>query len=440
MSYDVTDQWAGRATVPASESVRSTHRRYTSDGRPIVVSPLEVLFGDDADVVRDPPFRLLLVANLSAPLGTALVSPLLAVLTHHYGVSQATVGLLVTVYIAPSIFVIPVVGVLADRVGRTPLLGLGLLLFGVAGTALAFTSDFRVALGLRALQGVGFAALTPVIVTVLGDLYEGAREATAQGIRFSTSGIVLMTLPPLAGVLVTVAWYLPFYIYLLSVPVAGLIWWGLDEPARDESGATDGQTRALLRQLKQPRITGILVSRAVPNFVFVAFLTYNSFVVVGVTHGSPGEAGLLVGASSLVQALSTTQVGRITARFESRAWPLAAATIVMTGGLAVFALARSFLGLLLGSLCIGAGFGVSLSLYRLVITGFSDRFRGGLVSFGSSFGRVAAMSAPLAIGSAVSAARGPLGFGPAVRWSIAVAALGALVVGLGSLGVATAWE
>lgn len=60
---------------------------------------------------------------------------------------------------------------------------------GGSGLAIAFTTNFRIALGFRALQGVGFAGVTPVIITCLGDLYEGDAEATAQGIRFGISGV-----------------------------------------------------------------------------------------------------------------------------------------------------------------------------------------------------------------------------------------------------------
>jgi MFS family permease len=114
---------------------------------------LDVLFGQNHGVLTDPNFQLILLANLAAPLGTALVSPLLDSLTTPFGVSSTNVGLMVTMSTAPGIFIIPLSGFLTDYYGRKPVLLFGLLLFGSAGTAIAFTTDFRVALGLRALQG-----------------------------------------------------------------------------------------------------------------------------------------------------------------------------------------------------------------------------------------------------------------------------------------------
>nr|WP_282594618.1 MFS transporter [Halomarina salina] len=375
---------------------------------------------------------MLLLVNLSPPLGTSLVSPLLDSLTGQYGVSEATIGLLITAFTAPSIVLIPVAGALSDRYGRKPVLLAGLLLFGVGGTGLAFTTEFRAVLALRLLQGVGFAGLTPVIVTSIGDLYAGGEEATAQGFRFAASGLTLMVFPLLAGALVTVAWNLPFLFYAMPFPVAVLVWRYFEEPsdATERADATDHGVRDLLALVGQPRVAAVLVGRSVPNLLYIAFLTYNSFVVVTAIGGSPGQAGVLVAVTSVAHATAATQAGRITALFDSRYWPLVGATAAMGVGLGVIGWAPSLAVALAGGVCIGLGFGVSLSLYRSVITGYTTTFRGGLVSAGASLGRVTATVTPLAMGAAVAVLSDAMGFVTAVRWTV----VGTAAVG-GALGV-----
>lgn len=385
------------------------------------MNPLATLVGEDSSIIDDRSFKILLLVNLSPPLGTSLVSPLLDSLTSPYAVSEAQVGLIITAFTAPSIVLIPLVGAFSDRIGRKPVMLAGLLLFGVGGTALTLTTDFRAVLALRFVQGIGFAGLTPVIVTSIGDLYEDSEEATAQGIRFATSGLVLMTFPLLAGLLVAVAWNIPFLLYALPFPAAILLWRYFDEPTETNDAEIPGgrqQVRTLLELVRQPRITAVLIGRSVPNFLYIAFLTYNSFIIVRAIEGSPEQAGLLVAVTSIAHAGAATQAGRITALFESRLWPLVGATVSMAIGLVVIGLAPVLPVALLGGLGVGAGFGVSLSLYRSVITGFTTSFRGGLVSTGSSLGRIAATVAPLAMGAAVSVLTGPLGFVTAVRWTV----------------------
>lgn len=403
-----------------------------------MVRSLAVLFGDDADIVTDRDFGLLLLMNLGPPLGTALISPLLDSLTGPYAVSEATIGLMITSFTAPSIVLIPLVGALSDRVGRKPVLLVGLVLFGIGGTALTFTSNFSVVLGLRFLQGIGFAGLTPVIVTSIGDLYSNGEEATAQGIRFASSGLVLMTFPPLAGVLVALAWNVPFLIYLLSFPVVLVVWRYFEEPSDSGSDMSsgNGQLRTLLGLIGHPRIAAVLIGRSVPNFLYIAFLTYNSFIVVRAVEGTPEQAGLLIAVTSIAHAGAATQAGRITALVASRLLPLVSATASMGIGLVVIGLSPTFPVMLVGGIAMGIGFGVSLSLYRSVITGFTSTLRGGLVSVGASFGRVNSTVAPVAMGAAIGVLTGSVGFVTAVRWTVAGAGIAGGIAGVLCLAVA----
>ena len=90
---------------------------------------LNGLIGQHVAIVRDSDFKVLLVANAMGALGTALISPVLNSLNEPFGVSTDEIGLLVTAVTAPAIMLIPVSGLLADRVGRKSVLIVGLLCF-----------------------------------------------------------------------------------------------------------------------------------------------------------------------------------------------------------------------------------------------------------------------------------------------------------------------
>ncbi|MDQ2074510.1 MFS transporter [Haloarcula sp. H-GB4] len=365
---------------------------------------LASLFGRDASVLYNRSFQLLLLTNLTPPLGVALISPLLNTLTGPFAVSGAKIGLLVTAFSAPSIVSIPLVGSLADRYGRKPVLVTGLLVFGVAGAAVGLTTDFHTALVFRFVQGIGFAGLTPVIVTSTGDLFQDSAEATAQGIRFATSGVTMMVFPLVAGALVAIAWQLPFFLYGISIPIALVLLLFLDEPhTRAASKDTTEQPnfRDLIAYL-DTQITALLIARAVPNAFYTAFLTYNSLVIVRVLDGSPGQAGLLVATASLAHTVAATQSGRMTAYFSTRFQPLLGATLGMSVGLLFVGVAPSYPVVVLGSALVGFGFGTTLSLYRSVITSISETLRAGLVSIGSALGRVGSTFTPVLIGGGIS--------------------------------------
>ena len=406
----------------------------------------ETLLGKDAQAVRDRAFQVLLLANLTAPLGPALVSPLLDTLTGVYGVSEAAIGLMISAYTAPGIVVIPVVGVLADRYGRKPLLSAGLLLFGCAGVALTLTTDFRVVLALRVLQGVGGAAIVPVIITSVGDLYAGAAEATAQGLRLSTSGLTQAVFPAIAGVLVAVAWQYPLLLYAIAIPIAVVVLLRLEEPrgARSDGGGDDGDATdagppagsaaALARLAGRRPVLAVLAGRGIPGFCYFGFITYNSIVVVRVLGGTPAEAGLLVTLGSVAYAVAASQAGRITARFESRRTPMIGMFLALGVGLGVVAAAPSVAVSGAGVALLGVGFGTLGSLYRSIVTGIApEALRGGLVSLSESVGRITITAAPVVMGVLVAWLTPDVGLAAAVRLTLVAVGVVGAVAGVGSV-------
>lgn len=417
--------------------------------------PLQRLFGAEATVARDRAFQVLLLGSVISPIGSSVVSPVLEALAGPYGVSIAQVGLLMSAFTAPSIVAIPLVGALSDRIGRRPVLVAGLVVFGLAGGAAALTTDFRVVVGLRLVQGLGYTGIGPVLITSVGDLYAGEREATAQGLRFATVGLSLAAFPVLAGFLVGLNPRLPFALFVLALPVAVVVLLTLEEPT--ESGPPDGGAdgagidprddtttgsgndggATLTDRLRDPFVLGTLVGRAVPSFLWFAFLTYASVLTGRVLGAPPSVAGLTVGLASLGSAVGGTQVGRLTGAFESRRLPLAGTMLVAGVGLALFGLAPSVAVAMVGAALVGIGFGTVLTIYRSTVTGLAGaRARGGLVSAGESVGRVGSTAAPVILGVVVAAATPALGFEQGLRYTLVGTAAVGTAVGLALAAVA----
>jgi MFS family permease len=408
------------------------------------VLSLQSLFGDDAAILRERDFRLLLLANVLPVLGSSLLSPVLNSLIEPFGTSPADVGLMISVFTAPGIVIIPVTGVLADRYGRKPVLVTALVVFGSAGSAIAVATEFRVALGLRLLQGVGFAGISPIIITSIGDLYAGAKEATGQGLRFTVSGLSATVFPPISGALVVIAWQYPFLLYAMALPVAAAVYLWFDEPAPPDvtdatgtAGGTDGAdttrtaganpyVRTLFRLVRRPRVLSMVLARGLPNVVWIGFVTYNSLITVRLMDGTPGQAGLLVAVGSLVFAIAGSQAGRITALFGSRLYPLVGANVCIGLGFVVVLLAPGIAVATGGIAVAGIGFGLTLSLYRSIITGLApDDLRAGLVSIAEAVGRLTNTLTPIAMGGVIAVATPRVGFAPALR----LAGVGVAVVG-----------
>lgn len=98
-------------------------------------------------------------------------------------------------------------GIAADRVGRRTVIVAGLVVFGGAGVASAFATDPTTLIALRAVAGVGAAAVFPVTLSALVDAYPEERRgvAVAAWSAVSAAGAVAGTL--VAGALLEVFWW-----------------------------------------------------------------------------------------------------------------------------------------------------------------------------------------------------------------------------------------
>lgn len=400
---------------------------------------LRWLVGDNAELLRDRQFQLLLLANLMPPLGSALLSPVLDSLIDPFGASGATIGLMMSAFTAPAVVMIPIVGVIADRFGRRPVIIFGLLIFGGAGTAIALTTNYTLVLILRLLQGVGFASLTPILVTSIGDIYSGVKEATAQGLRFTSSGLAQMVFPLIAGVLVGIAWQYPFLMYAMAFPIALVIYRWFEEPVdSNEAESNDRDVRAQLAAVKrlvgQRRAFAMLLARGTPNMVWIGFLTYNSIVVADLLDGSPAQAGILAALGSLSYAVAASQAGRLMATSSRRLYPLLGLNVALGGGIIVIFFAPSLWVAYAGVVIMGVGFGLSLSLYRSTITEMAPvSVRGSWVSLTEAMGRVTSTVTPIAMGAGIAVMSPLIGFETATQLVGLLTGVTAGGVGMGSV-------
>jgi MFS family permease len=403
------------------------------------VAVLRSLFGEHAEILHETNFRLLVAATVLPILGTSLLSPVLDSLTGPFGTSAANIGLMISAYTAPHVLAIPVMGALADRYGRKPILVAGLVIFGVAGLAIPLTTEFSVVLGLRLLQGVGGAGLNPIIIISIGDLYAGNREETAQGLRFAASGLSGAVIPLIAGAIVVVGWRYPFAFYALSFPVAVAVWRWLDEPTDADAPAADGGSRgSYLGDLRAlfgyRRVQVMVLARLIAPLGWFGFITFNSIVVVRLLGSTAAVAGFLTAVASVVFAVVASQAGRLTAAFDSRLYPLIGANLCLAVGLGLLPFSPSVPVATVAVAVLGVGNGITLSLYRSILTDLAPQsLRGGLVSVSEAGGWVTATLAPVVIGALIAVGTPVVGFRAALQLSLLGAGLVAGLVGAGCM-------
>lgn len=252
-------------------------------------------------------------------MGVSSIAPALPKMARVLDVSNEQIGLLITFFAVPGIFLTPLLGVLADRFGRKTILVPSLFIFGLAGTACAFAADFEWLLALRFIQGIGGASLGALNVTLIGDLYDGNRRATAMGYNGSVLSVGTASYPSIGGGLALLGWFFPFYLSLLAIPIGIAVLYVLKNP--DPSG--DTTLREYFRNIRNSLVSKTVIGLFIANFLtfimlYGAYLTYfpilldervglNSFVI-----------GIFISGASVMTALSSSQLGRLAARFTEK--------------------------------------------------------------------------------------------------------------------------
>jgi MFS family permease len=134
----------------------------------------------------------------------------------------------------------PLAGLVADRVGRTPLLVSSLVLYAAAGAAGFFTTDLVAVLVSRALLGVAVGGVMTAVSALIADSFQGPARARFLGLQSAFASLGGVVFLPLAGVLAGIGWNAPFWIYAVSALIVPFAVLSLREPVRARSRVTAG--------------------------------------------------------------------------------------------------------------------------------------------------------------------------------------------------------
>ena len=267
---------------------------------------------------RDPNLLVVFSVTLTAMLAVSAVAPAFPDVARALDVTPEAVGLLITVFTLPGIFLTPVLGILADRYGRKQVLVPALVLFAVAGSACSLARSFEVLLVLRFLQGVGAASLGSLNVTVMGDLYRGRVLTTAMGYNASVLSVGTAAYPAIGGALAILGWWVPFALPILGLATAAGVLFCLETVEVPRTADLRPYLREALRGMGTRKVLGLLLA-ALLTFV-VLYGAYTTFIPLHLAArfgSSSFGIGLIMTVGSLSTAVTAARLG-ILSRFLSR--------------------------------------------------------------------------------------------------------------------------
>ena len=171
---------------------------------------------------RGPVLLAIMLSNLLIAIDIAVLSTAVPTVVADIGGFEAFPWLFTTYLLAQAVTV-PVYSKLADMFGRKPILlfGIGVFLLGSILCAIAPSMLFLIVF--RAVQGLGAGAISPMVLTIPGDIYSIEERARVQGYLSSVWAIAAVTGPTVGGLFAQfVDWR---WIFWINVPLClGALW------------------------------------------------------------------------------------------------------------------------------------------------------------------------------------------------------------------------
>lgn len=345
--------------------------------------------------------RFVYLGAIVAQSGVQLIAPSLPIMRDALGLSDAQLALVTSMYLLPAALGAIPAGVLADRIGRRRVFGWSMVALGVLGIALQLaTQSFPLFLTIRFVQGLAFAGMMPLTMTILGDAFTGAALIVAQGRRTIALHLGDGVLPIIGGLLVTIGWRAPWLGQLLAIPFGVAVLARLGDPrsliatARSRIGV-----RSSMILFRTAAILALQFLGFLRMFLKFGIVTFIPLLLIDERGLSPAFAGLVIGVVGLTATIPAFAVGWIARRGQPTTF-VAIGLAVAGLALVVLATAQGAAVILVASFIYGVADGLSGVYLNSFVSAATDaEHRGSFIAATGAVRNFAKFMAPATLGA-----------------------------------------
>jgi MFS family permease len=337
--------------------------------------------------------------TLIAVMGIASITPAFPGIISYFGISTQQVGLLIAAFTLPGVFLTPVTGILADRLGRKLVLVPSLFIFGIAGFLCSFMRDFHSLLILLFIEGIGASGLSSINITLIGDLYSGEKRTALMGYNASILSIGTAAYPALGGFIAAFGWQYIFYLPLLAIPLGIYVIFGLNNPEPKDHQTLSEYFKRIWKSINQSSVWGLfIVNLLLFVILYGAYLTYFPILLSERLQASSVHIGLLMSVMSLVTATMSSQLGRFNRLFNSKLLLLIGSFFYFLSMLSLL-FADQWWQVATAVVVFGFGHGLLVPSVQNLLVGFTTiKERAAFMSFNSMVLRIGQTIGPLLVG------------------------------------------
>jgi multidrug resistance protein len=357
---------------------------------------------------------MLLAASVALMMtGFGIIMPIFARRIGEFGSGVEALGLMTMSFALAQFVAAPFMGALADRIGRRPLILVGLAAFAVANIGFLFARSTEAFFAIRAFEGALTAGLFPAAMGVVGDVAPENRRARWVGIVMGSYGAGFIFGPVIGGVLYEGWGFVAPFLVSAAMALLALLAAALLVP---ETRTPKVRRREALRSRRDAAVAvslerSIWASMPRPLYVFGTLLVLDFVSVFAFAFVEPQmvfyfydelgwttiQFGIVVGVYGLAMVGGQAGLGQLSDRFGRK--PLIIGGLLLTAsfyaGLALF---TWFPMMLLVALIAGSGTALmspALSAFYLDIT--AEQHRSRVLGIKESSAALGGVAGPLAV-------------------------------------------
>jgi MFS family permease len=351
---------------------------------------------NESNLLKDKNMYIIFSVTLLAIMGVASLTPAFPEIIRQFDISAEEIGLLITVFTLPGVILSPLMGALADRLGRKAILVPSIFVFGISGFLCGFMTEYSHILILRFVQGTGAVALGMINITLVGDIYTGNKRATAMGYNASILNVGTAAYPAIGGALAVIAWNYPFYLPLLGIPVGLFVIFRLNNPEPYKKQSFIEYLRNTWVSINKRDVWALFVINILVFIIlYGSLLTFFPLFLEENFNANAFQIGMAMSVMSVITAFISAQLGKLSRRFSSRTLLIYSALSYLLSML-IIPLSNSWTMILIAIIFFAIGHGLLLpNIFNLLVGYATINERAGFMSINSMVLRIGQTIGPL---------------------------------------------
>ncbi|MBM7586422.1 DHA1 family multidrug resistance protein-like MFS transporter [Bacillus pakistanensis] len=351
------------------------------------------------------PLALLSFNLLIVMVGIGLVIPILPFYVEKFNANAKVLGALVAVFAFMQFLFAPVWGRLSDKIGRKPLITIGLLGFAIAEFIFAFALGLWMLFVSRIMAGMFGSALMPTAMAYVSDVTEPEKRGQGMGFLGAAMGLGIVIGPGIGGWLAEFDLSYPFIFAGIAATIAAIVSililpesYPKEKREKEPEVKKENQFVLMKTALKSP-VGFLLILVFIMSFGLANFQSIFSYYALERYDYGPQEVGfiiLIIGIiGTIVQGVG---VGKMTAIFgEERVVTIS--LLISAFGFVIMTLATNMTWILITTAVFFVGNSMLRPSLNSLISKLAGNRQGMIMGLNNSFLSLGNVAGPLLAGT-----------------------------------------